>query len=291
MTLFKPWQNITGLKPSLKTWVDAYNDFLRTASTETQDMIRNIQFYYSCQEAADRDCEKTLIGSGSQATQIHSTESFSDDEDLGFREDVECGSYFMEEGLKELLMKKGPIKEISHGQAAVMVGHTTGMFREHLTEGKIQMKASPFQTEDVQRLAFWKCCLDYDSHSFSIKIEDDEDNGGVEKFDMMHNPNETAVITPLDLFVNGPSTIHIDTSCLKEDQLCTYCIITSHLQDFLCGVECPPLLMQLIGEGRTGKSKVIQVVMETFAALDASQLLVKGAYTGIAACVIGGATT
>src|SRR5260370_5950876 len=48
--------------------------------------------------------------------------------------------------------------------------------------------------------------------------------------------------------------------------------------------------MQLTGEGGTGKSKVIQLITETFVALDASGLLLKGAYTSIATCVIGGAT-
>ena len=260
------------------------------ASTETQDMIGNIQFYYSCREATDRHREECLIGCGSEAILKDSTESMSNDEDLGFGEDLDCGTYFTEEGLQELLKQKGPIKEISHGQAAVMVGHTTGMFREHLTKGEIQMKASAFQSEDMQRLAYWKSCLDYDSHTISNKIEDYEEKGGVDSLDMMCNPNDSGVVSSLEQFVTRPSSNHIDTSCLKEDQQCAYFIITSHLQDFLHGLEWPPLLMQLIGEGGTGKSKVIQVVTDTFAALDASQLLIKGAYTGIAACVIGSAT-
>src|SRR6266436_687166 len=115
------------------SWVDAYNNFLRSASTETQDMISNIQFYYSCREAADRDQEHSLIGSHSQASQKDSSESMTNDEDVGFGENLDCGSYFMEEGLKELLMQKGSIKEISHGQAAVVVGQTTGVFRECVT--------------------------------------------------------------------------------------------------------------------------------------------------------------
>ena len=49
--------------------------------------------------------------------------------------------------------------------------------------------------------------------------------------------------------------------------------------------------MILYGEGGTGKSKVIQTVSEAFAQKGVKYMLVKAAYTGVAASLIDGKTT
>ncbi|KZT03543.1 uncharacterized protein LAESUDRAFT_630904, partial [Laetiporus sulphureus 93-53] len=48
------------------------------------------------------------------------------------------------------------------------------------------------------------------------------------------------------------------------------------------------LLMLMLREGGTGKSKVIQTITEQFKADNADTKLMKAAYTGIAASLIGG---
>ena len=53
------------------------------------------------------------------------------------------------------------------------------------------------------------------------------------------------------------------------------------------GEEVAPLRMIIHGEGGTGKSRVIQTITDLFASKGAAGLLVKGAYTGIAASLIG----
>ncbi|KAF9780858.1 hypothetical protein BJ322DRAFT_978412, partial [Thelephora terrestris] len=53
----------------------------------------------------------------------------------------------------------------------------------------------------------------------------------------------------------------------------------------------PPLRMILYGEGGTGKSRVIQTITESFAARGVSHMLVKAAYTGVAASLVNGKTT
>jgi predicted ATP-dependent serine protease len=52
---------------------------------------------------------------------------------------------------------------------------------------------------------------------------------------------------------------------LKADQYHAYDIVTGHLDQTLSGCELPPLRMLIHGEGGTGKSKVIQTIMEYFA--------------------------
>ncbi|OCH86570.1 hypothetical protein OBBRIDRAFT_696387, partial [Obba rivulosa] len=78
---------------------------------------------------------------------------------------------------------------------------------------------------------------------------------------------------------------------LRVDQRRAYDIVTSHLLCTLQGGSPRQLLMILYGEGGTGKSKVIQTITEEFARQGAAHLLVKSAYTGIAASLIDGKTT
>ncbi|THU83028.1 hypothetical protein K435DRAFT_690331, partial [Dendrothele bispora CBS 962.96] len=77
---------------------------------------------------------------------------------------------------------------------------------------------------------------------------------------------------------------------LKEDQRRAYDIITWHLDQTLAGRKPPPLRMVLYGEGGTGKSRVIQTVTEYFERHHAKHLLIKAAYTGVAASLIDGKT-
>jgi len=77
---------------------------------------------------------------------------------------------------------------------------------------------------------------------------------------------------------------------LLEDQRRAFDIIDWHLRETLAGRAPPPLRMIIPGEGGVGKSKTIQSIMENFYQLGKGNLLVKGAYTGIASSVIDGKT-
>ncbi|KAF8076844.1 hypothetical protein FPV67DRAFT_1387534, partial [Lyophyllum atratum] len=78
---------------------------------------------------------------------------------------------------------------------------------------------------------------------------------------------------------------------LREDQRRAYDIVAWHLDQTLSGRKPPPLRMILQGEGGTGKSKVIQTVTEAFKARGAGHMLMKSAFTGVAASLIDGKTT
>ncbi|KIO02612.1 hypothetical protein M404DRAFT_65468, partial [Pisolithus tinctorius Marx 270] len=77
---------------------------------------------------------------------------------------------------------------------------------------------------------------------------------------------------------------------LLDDQWRAYNIIDWHLQQFVTG-RCPDQLHMIIpGEGSVGKSRTIQTITENFARRGIQGMLVKVAYTGIAASVIDGKT-
>ncbi|KIK79552.1 hypothetical protein PAXRUDRAFT_73888, partial [Paxillus rubicundulus Ve08.2h10] len=82
---------------------------------------------------------------------------------------------------------------------------------------------------------------------------------------------------------------------LLKYQWQAYDIINWHLMEMLSGQEPPQLLMHIPGEGGVGKSKtsiisMIQTITENFMNKGAGHLLVKGAYTGIAASIVDSKT-
>jgi hypothetical protein len=83
----------------------------------------------------------------------------------------------------------------------------------------------------------------------------------------------------------------MDPSQLKTDQHHAYDIVIWHLDKTLSGASPPPLRMILHGEGGTGKSKVIQTNTQAFTQHGVSFMLLKSAYTGVAASLINGKTT
>ena len=77
---------------------------------------------------------------------------------------------------------------------------------------------------------------------------------------------------------------------LNNDQKRAYDIVDRHLQATITGSSPPQLLMLIPGEGGVGKTKVIQTITENFRHRGVDDWCVKGAYTGIAASLIGGKT-
>jgi hypothetical protein len=104
---------------------------------------------------------------------------------------------------------------------------------------------------------------------------DREDTGGVTHLGV--SAKETAPAAGVEL--------------LNADQRRAYDVVLNHLEETLGGRRPGPLRLIVYGEGGTGKSKVIEFVTAAFAAKGVSHLLVKAAYTGVAASVIDGKTT
>jgi len=82
-----------------------------------------------------------------------------------------------------------------------------------------------------------------------------------------------------------------DLLLLKDDQYCAYNIIGWDLKQTLAGKTVTPLRMLLLGEGGTGKSKVIQMVTEMFTQKALKFMHMKSTSTGIAASIIDGKMT
>ncbi|KIM64602.1 hypothetical protein SCLCIDRAFT_1213106 [Scleroderma citrinum Foug A] len=82
----------------------------------------------------------------------------------------------------------------------------------------------------------------------------------------------------------------LDATNLLFSQRRTYDIIDWHLNETLANRKPSQLLMIIAGEGGVGKSKTIQTITQNFYHRGVAHMLVKGAYTGIAASIIDGKT-
>ena len=151
---------------------------------------------------------------------------------------------------------------------------------------------------DIEKLLLWKQQMEQDiqsqNSSFSPTSAQDHSDG-----------SNTATVTHNDrtglgaVTYDNPETNAIteallppvDPSMLKVDQHRAYDIVTGHLDQTLSGCELPPLRMLIHGKGGTGKSKVIQTITEYFAHRGVIHVLLKMAYTGVAASLINGKTT
>ena len=127
--------------------------------------------------------------------------------------------------------------------------------------------------DDLMQLMQWKVQMKKDV----VSQNTDSDSGAITW--------EVSILTP------KASLPAVDPTLLRSDQFCAFDIITWHLDQTLSGNELPPLWMILYGEGGTGKSKVIETVMEIFAQKGVKYMLIKSTYTGIAALLIDGKMT
>ena len=132
-----------------------------------------------------------------------------------------------------------------------------------------------------------KCTSGFDSP----QVQEALNPGDVRCLDLDTLHSDTGTVSKIMAKVVEVSITAVNPSQLKPDQFRAYNIIMWHLDQMLAGNKPPPLHMIILGEGSTGKSKVIQTVTEYFIQKGAKSLLLKAAYTSVAASLIDGKTT
>jgi len=217
---------------------------------------------------------------------------------------------FMEDGLAYLIASKKSWWEELHGRLAIEAAKEGCIFSDMPWDGGPNIPGNETMSDevgrpvrkatevDIENLLLWKQQMEWDvqSQNLSFSPTRAQDHGD--------SPNTTSVtcnngaglggVTYNDPETNAAteaSLLPIDPSMLKEDQYCAYDIVTGHLDQSLSGREPLPLRMLIHGEGGTGKSKVIQTIMEYFTHRGVTHMLLKAAYTGVAASLVNGKTT
>jgi Cdc6-like AAA superfamily ATPase len=147
--------------------------------------------------------------------------------------------------------------------------------------------------EDIQTFnRWWKKLMQHiGSGDMEVSNSNEQNITTIEEEAIHMDENFSDVLGPTITHIGADRTfMQVDVSNFHDDQLRVYAIVTHHLEATLCGEEAEQLFMILSGEGGTGKSHVIHAIAQYLESHNATQLLAMGAYTGIAASLIGGKT-
>ena len=186
-------------------------------------------------------------------------------------------------------------RERAHAHAAIAIGTSCGTFSIIAHDTPLQTQTiHTAMTSQLNQLISWQSAMqnmvvqgtsEHGTQTTHASIED-SGIGDVSLLCTADSGNTTL------LFANIASDTETLTAAkmeeLLEDQRRTYDIVDWHLQKFLSGVKPPQLRMIIPSEGGVGKSKTIQTITNNFVSRGAAHMLVKSAYTGIAASVIDG---
>ena len=302
LLLLKPWRMVeVDLKEPSQSWTQAFVSFLATAPKKSKDIITGIQYFYESRSAAEQEQEQEQdvnTGSTRQAGGFNESE-----EDFELGEDAQIpDDTFTEEGLAALIASQVPLREELHGRFAVEKAKYAKIFTGDNSQWNLDKELPPVVNatgDDLCRLLHWRNQMEADVATQNMGADaprEEElglDRGGVGRLTNFRNASGSRGDVSLEAtnVLSEASIPAVDPSLLKADQFRAYDIVTWHLEQTLAGKKPPPLRMIVHGEGGTGKSRVIQTVTELFSRRGSKFILLKAAYTGVAASLIDGKTT
>ncbi|KAG8742906.1 hypothetical protein FRC10_000765 [Ceratobasidium sp. 414] len=283
LACLKPWRRVDELKGGYSTWPDALKAFDETANDHQKCIKANMQYYYQSQGATEPTVdEATANGNGNQGQRLDN-------------DDVELSELINNIALPEVLLSPKKREQLAHAERAVAIGRRLGLF------GRQEAAAEPANSSSISmssemrytQISQWTDALHKINSSATTALDGSiqpSDTG--DTLQLNQAPFETALEATIDYSgdVIMENTNDPDVSMLSPEQLRAYNLFKSHLDQSTSGQNPPQLLMNIQGEGGTGKSLVIAKITELVEARRQQNILKKGAYTGIAASHIGGAT-
>ena len=291
LMLLKPWRDLqTDLKLSSESWAAAFEKFHASAVPRVRRTLSGIQYFHECESAASTDKSGPYPIQPTPDTQIQDDESGIDH--------IPSRQEFSEEGLALLMAENTPLREQVHGHLAIEVARHVGIFANEQSSWTVNSTSSPSNAteDDLGRIASWSKLLQdaVDQRNNARNIPPPSEIAIPPTVQQLTLENTASTVQPTILLQSTDSEQAlpaVNPDSLKPDQLRAYRIINWHLTKTLQGADIPPLRMVLYGEGGTGKSRVIQTITESFSACGAAHMLVKAAYTGVAASLVNGKTT
>lgn len=292
LLLLKPWRDLEkDLKSPNETWALAFKAFRTMAPDRVLRTLSGIQYFHECALTAEQDTSSSVF--------IGTNEDDKDETALedGQYSEIGHGETLSEEGLALLKAEAIPLREEIHRRMAIEAARHIGIFCNEETAWSITGEVGPTNatSEVMRKVISWTTLLSQsDSESAKGPANTSPNNspgGTIKRSSNNAGPvNATIFLTP-NMTDPEQALLPVDIQSLKPDQLRAYQIVNWHLEKTNAGEYPPPLQMILYGEGGTGKSRVIQTITAVFAHYNASHMLVKAAYTGVAASLIGGKTT
>ncbi|OBZ68218.1 hypothetical protein A0H81_11694 [Grifola frondosa] len=281
LMLLSPWRQLSQLKMESSTWKEAFDIFYAETSAINRNILSNIQHFHRCKAAADAINDEEFHPEGeTRYTEDDEEQSDSHEMDVDADEDM----------ITAMMTSCHSAREVEYGKMAIRIGESMGIFPDmsmHLTISEIPIR---LDSDRREQLLQWR-----EEMTSRVEEVNHERSGGRMTDAFMHGdvyPLEECIIMPeeeeADEELAEASLCAMDVEFLRKDQRRAYDIITSHLQCTLRGEHPQQLLMLVFGEGGTGKSCVIQTSTEEFKHLRVIHMLLKTAYTGIAASVVNG---
>jgi hypothetical protein len=292
LTLLKPWRTLADLKEYGQPWIDALDIFLSNADQRTRNIISSMDHYHACKSAADSLSADIVEDNNTDKRREEATDEDVDMLDISDDLPILKESDVTEEMITAAALGRVSKREFDHSHDAVRIGRVKGVF--HTTPSPLRASADRGSLQSTANLKAWQNMLQQIvSNQSSRDIPESDlrqDLGGVSNIGSVGQHSETGAVVSIrsdDNSVLSPAAYNQ----LFPEQKRAFNIISSHIAqtiDFMHNgknihSQCPApqqLLMLLIGEGGTGKSKVIQTVTADFERKNMGHLLIKSAYTG-----------
>jgi hypothetical protein len=287
--LLKPWRDVRRLKEEGQSWEDSLSEFLSSASLEEHRIINNIQYFHQA-------CDTPNIRHSPNFVNEHDDGNLPSENQTTNAYDAVTS--VTERDFLELRNQKKFGREELHALEAMLIAKGHGIFPEQPDDWETSSQQAGIGhacVDDVQKLSAWKGEMDAKvaSQNCEARLLSEESHS-------VRDRGETSLISDVPL---APSVQSIpvkrkpdempalDPTELNDEQRMCFNIVSTHLERTLAKEKVAPLRLLIYGEGGTGKSRVIQSITERFRQAGKMGWLLKAAYTGVAASLIGGKTT
>ncbi|KAG8690965.1 hypothetical protein FRC09_011781, partial [Ceratobasidium sp. 395] len=266
LVFLKPWRKPNDIKEPNQSWSDALTNFLSTASDRVLDIIDNIEHGHKARAVAEEDQQayfdqEDIMNQDRNNMQV-------DEIERGMESNkVYCVAdhYVTEEMIERAALELENHREIVHG----------------------------VQASDLRMLKSWRTLLKQDAEAIRCShgstnpqgTSASNDNGTVEVLTFDNNANNVSDMQDELLLAPFNPAELIPHAELFPDQQRAFGIFRWHLMRMLYAQEHgltnkpPQLCLLMIGEGGTGKSRVIQTITEEFRRLGIEDRLMKAAFT------------
>lgn len=277
LMLFKPWKNVAvDLRRREQSWTEAFEEFHETMEVTQRSQLSNIQYFYQCELSAQEHRDSQ------DRTNLDDDGNFEADVDEQAEDDPsvdEFSSRLSAEDVNGMLA-------VERARAARIFPANESLADEH----DLQLQPRNGDPVDMERLCKWKDRMTQQGQDPWRNDDEPPSHSGADVQPLHESSKHTSASSITQLLRPEEALSAVEPDMLNIDQRRAYDIITWHLDRTLAGQQPPPLRMLITGEGGTGKSKVIQSCTEYFRSKGVQEMLMKCAYTGIAASLIEGKT-
>ena len=296
LALLKPWRNLSDIKGAHNDFRDAYEHFLGSASAETKDTIKNINFYYECFDTVKtrQGTDSDPVFMGESAIHDGVDDNVADvlwSTDASDGDGTNCENTITEEAIMSAANNPYNAGELLHADVAISIGWEAGALDVSDDEVVASKHASPASMEHLQLAAAWEQTLNGKPSPYEENVEPIALSVANATFeDVLPNAQADVQGEP-SVTLSSTSPLCIDAvDGLNEKQKIVHTIISNNLRAHLQNQNPIQILMIVHGQGGTGKTTLLNAISKTFENHGASKLFAKTALSGVAASLIGGQT-